>query len=344
MDSTTKNDKSESGNPKKPESTQTNSIKSKRNLTHKNFFKTISISLIAIMVLGGGAMIFYLSKVRSNEFNTLLEHSKYLSSEIYDKDSLINERDSLITEWITTFNEIQENINLIKGKQQMLEIKSNDIEFSTSKKKEIIDDLRYINTLVESNKKKISYLNDRLKKSGVKIAALEENIKELQNSMNLRDSSIHELKSKLAEKNFRMTQMDEVMTGMMAELSEKNTLIDKQNKAMNKVYVATGTIRELEEKDVLEKKKGLFPWINKKATLNKNLSQDNFTEVNIMNTKTIPVHSRKAELLTYHPKDSYDFVQDSNKMIAYLEITNPDEFWKVSKYAVLEVKGTTERP
>ena len=113
--------------------------------------------------------------------------------------------------------------------------------------------------------------------------------------------------------------------------------------SLNKAYVAAGTMQELEEKDVLEKKKGLIPWISNKVTLSKNLSQNSFTEVNIMNTKTIPVHSKKAELLTYHPKGSYDFVQDSNKMIAYLEIKNPEEFWKVSKYAVLEIKGTAQR-
>ena len=337
-----KNNRNESGKQNKPESIQDNPVKSGNKSTKLNY-KIISILLIALMVVCGAGMYYYFNTIRAEQISTLTNNNESLASALLGRDSLINQRDSLIADWIYTFNEIQENVNLIRGKQQMLEVKSNSIEFSTDKKKEIIADLKYINTLVESNKKKIRYLNERLKNSGVKIAALEENIKELQNTMELRDSSINELKSKLAEKNFQMAQMNEVITGMMDELNGKTSLIDKQTKELNKAYVAAGTMQELEEKDVLEKKKGLFTWINNKATLSRNLSQNSFTEVNIMNTRTIPVHSKKAELLTYHPKDSYDFVKDSNKMIAYLEIKNPEEFWKVSKYAVLEIKGTTQR-
>jgi hypothetical protein len=62
-----------------------------------------------------------------------------------------------------------------------------------------------------------------------------------------------------------------------------------------------------------------------------------FTEIDISKVKTIPVNSRKVELITEHPASSYKLIED-NGQIAYLEIENPQEFWKISKYALMATK------
>ena len=66
--------------------------------------------------------------------------------------------------------------------------------------------------------------------------------------------------------------------------------------------------------------------------------QDNFfKEINIKETTSFPLNVNKAQLMTEHPAGSYKLVEENEK-IAYLEITNPEEFWRVSKYAVVEAK------
>ena len=67
------------------------------------------------------------------------------------------------------------------------------------------------------------------------------------------------------------------------------------------------------------------------------VSDEYFEKIDITTTKTITVNAKKAELITEHPEGSYEWVQE-NDLIAYMVINDPREFWKMSKYAVLETK------
>ena len=54
--------------------------------------------------------------------------------------------------------------------------------------------------------------------------------------------------------------------------------------------------------------------------------------------KSIPVNSKEAKLITSHPSSSYELVRDKDNKIASIDIKDPDQFWKISKYAVVEIK------
>jgi hypothetical protein len=53
--------------------------------------------------------------------------------------------------------------------------------------------------------------------------------------------------------------------------------------------------------------------------------------------KTIPVNCKNAKLITEHPSGSYEMIRENEKQIAYIAIKDPEEFWKISKYAVVEL-------
>ena len=55
--------------------------------------------------------------------------------------------------------------------------------------------------------------------------------------------------------------------------------------------------------------------------------------------KSIPVNSKNAKLISEHPNNSYKFIRDANKKIESIEITDPAQFWKISKYAVVEINN-----
>jgi hypothetical protein len=46
---------------------------------------------------------------------------------------------------------------------------------------------------------------------------------------------------------------------------------------------------------------------------------------------------KEARLLTFHPDSTYQFEQNE-KIIQKMAITDPVEFWKVSKYLVILVE------
>ena len=67
------------------------------------------------------------------------------------------------------------------------------------------------------------------------------------------------------------------------------------------------------------------------------INKDYFTQVDIRTTKEIKLYSKRAELLTTHPSGSYELVKDDKGQLT-LKITNPTEFWSVSRYLVIQVK------
>lgn len=68
-----------------------------------------------------------------------------------------------------------------------------------------------------------------------------------------------------------------------------------------------------------------------------NFADNLFTKIDVTETKTIPINSKDAKLITYHPESSYKMIHESNNKIACIEIKDPEQFWKISKYAVVEL-------
>ena len=107
---------------------------------------------------------------------------------------------------------------------------------------------------------------------------------------------------------------------------------------MHKGFVAYGTYKDLKAKGLISKEGG-FLGLGKKESLIEDFDNKSFTQINITETTTIPVNSKTAKLITEHPKNSYELVRDKDNRIASIEIKDPAQFWKISKYAVVEIKN-----
>ena len=92
----------------------------------------------------------------------------------------------------------------------------------------------------------------------------------------------------------------------------------------------------MKEKGLIAKAGG-FLGMGKSKSIQSEFANESFTQIDITETKSYPVFSKSAELITEHPEGSYEWVEE-NEQIAYMVISDPKEFWKISKYAVLETK------
>jgi hypothetical protein len=97
-----------------------------------------------------------------------------------------------------------------------------------------------------------------------------------------------------------------------------------------------GTYKQLKEEGILDREGGLLGVGGSKA-IQDNFDPKHFTDLDIRQTKTIAINAKKAVVVSEHPQSSYKMVEE-NGQIAYLEIENPEEFWRISKYAVIQVK------
>jgi hypothetical protein len=115
---------------------------------------------------------------------------------------------------------------------------------------------------------------------------------------------------------------------LTASNEAKAKTVDEQDKTINSAWFVYGTKSELKEQNILK---------NGDVLKNGDFNKSYFTQIDIRTTKEIPLYAKSAEILTSHPAGTYELVKDSKKELT-LKITNPTEFWSVSKYLVIQVK------
>ena len=119
----------------------------------------------------------------------------------------------------------------------------------------------------------------------------------------------------------------------IAENEAKSATVASQDKALNTAWFVFGTKSELKEQKILTQK-----FLQKKQVLkDSDFNKDYFTQIDIRTDKEIKLYSKDAELLTTHPADSYELIKDEKELLT-LKIVNPNDFWSVSRYLVIEVK------
>jgi hypothetical protein len=291
-----------------------------------------TVVLCLLLVLTAGIVVNSLYKDEQKKQFALMENQKQAFT------AQLTTRDSVINETMLTFDEIEKDLSLVKEKENIISIKSSDKEFTKDKKQLILRDIEFINALLDQNKKKIATLTAQLNTSGGAIKGLQIKVAELEASMKLRETEVSELKTALVQKDFEIGQLNTRMNDQQVAIAQKDEKINTQTAEMNKAFIVYGTYKDLKAKGLLSKEGG-FLGLGKKEAMIQDFSDNSFTQIDITETKTIPVNSKTAKLISDHPKNSYALIRDKNNRIASIEIKDPQQFWKISKYAVVEIKN-----
>jgi len=303
-----------------------------KNTRKEGLTKGIWITAIIsfILLIATGIIAYSIYNRDHNKQLGLMEDQKYSFT------LQLTARDSTINDWLLTFDQIEKDLSIIKQKENMITLKSSDVEFSKERKEQILEDIRYINTLLDDNKKKIATLSAQLKKSGGEIKGLQNMIATLEASLEQYENEIAVLKTALVERDFEIEQLNNQKADLQVTVTQQIERISSQTDEMNKAYLAYGTYKDLKEKGLISKEGG-FLGLGKRENLIEDFSDSLFAQINITEMKTIPVNSRNAKLITEHPTGSYEMIPEGDNKIASIEIKDPDQFWKISKYAVVEI-------
>ena len=236
----------------------------------------------------------------------------------------LTEKDAAIQELVSSFNEIQENLNTIKEKEKIISKVTSDGDVK-SKEDQIKEDIQSIYDLMAKNKDRIGSLSKKLKNSKLKIEGLEKMIENMQATLNLKDSEIEELKTKIEGLNVELSNLTTNYKAVENESNQKTEII-------NTAFYAIGTSKELKENKVITKEGGIIG-LGKTTKLSSDFNKEYFTKINIEKTTSINLGAKKIKMLTTHPSNSYKLIGE--KPIEKLEITNTKEFWSASKYLVI---------
>ena len=249
------------------------------------------------------------------------------------------ERDAELEGIMEAFNEVQEGFRLINEAENRVDLQTGKVE-GVSATQKIREDILFISEKLQSNRTRIAELEEQLKNSKYASSQLKKTIANFKEELEAKSQQIETLQTELASKNIRIAELDDAVAGLtqnvadlVAENKVKEAMVATQDKALNAGWFVFGTSSELKDQKIISKK-----LLQKTKVLeNEDFNKDYFTQIDIRTDKEIKLYSKEAKLLTAHPEGTYELAKDDKGQLT-LNITNPNKFWSVSRYLVIEVK------
>ncbi len=274
------------------------------------------------------------------------EKEAQLQGSIDSLQTEIRQRDTQVTEYFTLVSDIENNIKEIKEREKMISINTEKNQAgSEDSKKQILNDLNAINALMLENRTNLEALDKKLQNSYYQTGKFKKMATELEERVTAQATDIETLNTQLNEmvaKNETLnTRVDSLFTTNTTKsevLAKNDATIQDMDTEMHTAYYTSGTSDELIAKHIINKEGG-FIGLGKVELLNPQINKNDLTSADIRNLSSIPINSKKLELITNHPADSYEIVlNEEEKQVDKLVILDPDKFWESSKLLVMVKK------
>lgn len=247
---------------------------------------------------------------------------------------------SELNDMLATLDDIEAGFQSIRDAENYLSLqqKAGD-EMTPGRREQIKENMKLVSETLKKNREQIAELQDKLNKSGNKNKTLQTMIDRLSKELDEKTAMIVSLQEDLAKKNVRIQELDDMVSDLNENVENLSTTnaaqsekLSAQDKALHTAYYCFGTAKELKAQNILTKK-GLF---TKTKVLQDGFNRDYFITIDTREVTEIPLFSSKAKLQSNHPETSYEFTKDEDGNVT-LKITNPEAFWSLSKFLVIEV-------
>jgi len=246
---------------------------------------------------------------------------------------------------LVLFNDITEGMSQIKDLEKIVSSPTNLSGESAERKQQIKNDMMAIQKALQERRERLAQLEEQLSKSSTENKTLLRTIENLKAQIADQQTEIATLTNQLASANIKIETLGNQVTSLNQSVDSMNTVTANAREAeakaaaeakrmeaeANTVYYVIGTNKELKEHKILSGG-GLF---RKTKTLAGNYDVSYFTRADRRTLTTIPLHSKKAKVMTSQPSDSYTISEQGGQKV--LTITNPTRFWAVSNFLVVKV-------
>ncbi len=219
---------------------------------------------------------------------------------------------------------------------QESEIFNADKERTYPNQNKIKTQLAEFKKTLQTQRERIAALEQQLVNSQGNGKKLQRIIIALKAQLKEKESQIAALQDELSKKNVTIGELGErmgVLTQQNAEqqqvISSQNHILQTQDEMLNEGYIKTGTKSELKDAGLL---KGGFM---RKSKLDiSTIDKIQFKTIDIRVTTEISLNSGNPKILTQMPDDSYSI--EKKGKTSTLRIINPDKFWSISKYLIIQ--------
>lgn len=244
-----------------------------------------------------------------------------------------------VNDYFSTLNEVQQNIEKIKSAQNVLSVNPLSENTPEDVRRKVREDMVYIKEMIRASQQELENLRTKLKRSSFKLDDVEKTLAQLTKQLNDESAKVARLQATIVKKDSVITKLGTTVDSLgknVEELAEQNEkkqeVIQKQDQEIHSAWYAIGSKKELKDNKIVTSDGIFSPQKVLQADFNKNY----FVKVDARNARTIPLYSAsKAKILTNHARTSYTLEKEKENYV--LVITDPTEFWSVSKYLVVEV-------
>jgi septal ring factor EnvC (AmiA/AmiB activator) len=258
----------------------------------------------------------------------------------HENDSLrreSQEKENVINDFFESLNQIRENLNEIKVRQNMISEETRDQDNIGQNTRQQIDvDLAAINELMEDNRKRLAQLNRQLGTSNVKIKEFEVLIASLTTELDDKNIELNNLRASLEELNTTREVLAQTIEVLEEQNYEQQAQLEQRINQLNTAWYIFGTRRELREQQIINLQGGLLG-IGRRPVINSDYSTDKFTRVNIEEVDRVVVPGKSVNVLSLHPNDSY-IIEDDGRNNTTIYIEDPDKFWSNTKHLIVSVE------
>ena len=288
-------------------------------------FKYFFLSLITISCVSNSETVSEESKRIDSLQSVLSSKDQAINSLEFQK---LND-DSIVNLYALYIQKIKDNINEINKQELIINNKKNNPDFIEKDTTDIIKSIKILSKKLQENESMILALNNAVKLEKDKNSQFVSKVTDLREEIAQSNREVYYLKEEL-------NSMNASFEAIFKKYNLQNKKISDLNQKLNEVAYVIGSKSELLDNGVLTKSGGLIG-IGKTRKLNSDLNTDYFTYVSKYKFQNIPLGYKTVRLMTAHPTSSYR-LSTSNEIIDSLIIINQDDFWRNSKFLVVEVK------
>ncbi len=288
-----------------------------------------------LLILAIAPFIFSCNQKKVDELENQVST---LSTKNSEYEQVMAQRDNEINEYFSTMNEVEANLQEIKKQEGIITTNLNTE--GANQKENIKNSISSLNDLIQKNKALVADLDKKYKNANFKIKELDKMIAGLNEQITTKETELLTLKADLERSNYQVatltTELSTVSDARMMLEQEnvaQSTVIATQTEDLNTAYYVSGNYKELKEKGVVDKEGG-FIGIGASKELVADFNSTAFTKIDIRDFKELPLNAKSAKIITPHTSSSYQLVE-VDKKVDELVISNPNEFWKTSKYLVV---------
>lgn len=273
---------------------------------------------------------------RTNQLEQEAMRQDSINAALQDSINTANaEKDSLMQ----LMGDIADGMQQIKELEDIVSVNNLNGE-TPDRKKQLRDDIVLIQQSINKHKQRLADLERRLKQSTNYNATMQKSIDNLKAQLEDQQKTINGLTEQLAAAHIQIKNLnqsvDSLNTVTKNVTREKEAAVQETKQLthevdnLNTCYYVIGSKKELKANKIIE-----TGFLRKTKILEGDFEMSYFTKADRRTLNEIPLHSNKAQLMTNHPKDSYEIEDHGN--VKTLHIKDSHRFWEKSNFLVVKV-------